>query len=189
MMRVDLFTTIHNGLRSLLFETATEAARVDLASDEAVDALAEHVERALGFLHEHAQVEDAEIVPLLRRVDPGVAAKLTADHLELEATQSEVCRAMRSVAMTVATDRGPRGRVLVRLLNVLTARHLLHMEEEETLGNAVLWGSFGDPELHEVRRRMYVRTPPERRKQWQLLLSLVRDPREQVPWQSIDDSR
>ena len=179
-MRVDLFTPIHKGLRSLLFGTAMEAARIDFASDQEVDALSEIVERTLGFLHEHAHLEDAEVLPLLRHIDPALAANLYAGHLELEAAENELGRAMRSVAMAAAADRRPSGLELGRLLNVLTAKHLLHMAQEETLGNAVLRGTFGDPELHDVRRRMFARTSLERRKEWLAILAPMLDPTERA---------
>ncbi len=180
MMRVDLFATIHKALRSVLFETVMEAGRVDLASDQAVDALAELVERMFGFLHEHAQHEDAEVLPLVRRVEPRIAEELSAEHLELEATQNEICRTMRTLAMTVAADRGPSGKELLRLLNVLTAKHLMHMDREETLGNAVLWGGYGDPELHAIRARIEARIKPERNKEWGAIIAPVLDPKERA---------
>ena len=180
MTRVDLFTTIHKGIRALLFDAATEAARVDVRSNFAVDALAERVERMLGFVEEHAQHEDAEIQPLLRTVDPAVANLLLAEHRELEAAHHEVCRAVRRLGLAPPSGRRSQGQELLRLLNHLTAKQLLHMNYEETVINAVLWGGFGDPELEEARARIHRRVKADRLAEWGAVLAPVLDPPERA---------
>jgi hypothetical protein len=173
MIRVDLFTTVHKGVRSLLFEAAIAAARVDLGMSCEVDALNERVERMLGLIEEHAQHEDAEILPVLRNVDRALAASLAVEHLELEAAHHEVERAVRTLALAAPTERGVPGGELVRAMNRLTAGHLVHMEREETLANAVLWGAVGDAELVTIRTRILARVSDARHAEWRAILTPV----------------
>jgi hypothetical protein len=178
MNRVDLFTTIHKGLRALLFEAALEAARVDLSATCEVDALAGRIERMLGFLDEHARLEDAEIVPALRLVDPVLAATLAAEHCTHPSVHAAVERATRALTLAPEGERGIAGKHLMRVVNQLVSMQLLHMNHEETVVNAVLWGAFGDAELLAMRGRSLERLSEHRHAEWCAVLVPVVDPTE-----------
>src|SRR5690606_6484439 len=131
-MRVDLFSTIHKGLRAMLFELSAETARTDVTSTAAVDALVARVERVLAFLDEHAHVEDTFVMPELRALDPLLADELAADHRGLDAVQTEVSLAAEALALADLSQRTRAGAQLLRVVNHLVAVHLLHMNREET---------------------------------------------------------
>ncbi len=178
--RVDLFTTIHKGVRALLFDAALEAARVDLSHACAVDRLVERVERLLGFLDEHARHEDTEIIPIVQRYDPKLAATLTAEHISQDAVHHAVERAARALALAPDGDRRPAATALSRMLNQLVSLHLIHMNHEETVVNAVLWGALGDPDLVAIRERIVGGIPSERYSQWRDVLAPALDPAERA---------
>lgn len=178
MNRVDLFTTIHKGVRALLFEAALETARVDLSMTCAVDALAGRIERMLGFLDEHARLEDAEIIPALRMVDPVLAATLAAEHLTHPSVHGAVERAARALTLAPEGERSIAGKHLMRVVNQLVSMQLLHMNHEETIVNAVLWGAYGDAELLAMRRRSVEKIPEARHAEWRAVLVHVVDPAE-----------
>jgi hypothetical protein len=161
MTRVDLFTTTHKGLRALLFETALDAGRVDLSRSCEVDDLVARIERMLGVLDEHARLEDVEVVPALRLVDPVLAATLGAEHQTHPSVHAAVLRSARALAMARDDERGVTGKHLMRVINQLVSMQLLHMNHEETVVNAVLWGAFGDAELLAMRTRIAESAPAD----------------------------
>jgi len=175
-MRVDMFTTIHKGVRAMLFELAVEAARVDLRDDAAVAGLVARVTRTCTFLDEHAHHEDVHIVPALRRATPEVATALDVEHRMLETIQAEVTRVAGVLATAPVVERGAIGGQLVRLLNRLIAAQLAHMGREETDANEALWGAFTDPELAAIREGLIGTIPPARYAEWRELLAPALNP-------------
>ena len=180
MSRVDLFTTIHKGLRAVMFECALDVARVDLASTYEVDKLAAQLERMLEFLDEHARHEDAEIIPALRVVDPVLAAALVAEHQTHPSVNAAVERSARALAMAREGERGVAGKHLMRVVNQLVSMQLLHMNHEETVVNAVLWGAYGDAELRAIRGRITARISGDRHAEWRSVLRPAVDPVERL---------
>ena len=177
-MRVDLFSVIHKGLRSVLFEAALEAARVDPTSSPAVDALVARVERLLAYLEEHAHAEDTHIFPALRTIAPELAASLAADHRGLEVVQLETERAAHALALADLAGRAEAAAHLLRLLNHLTAVHLVHMNREETEASAALWAGMADGELAGLRVRIQASIPPDRHAEWLAILGPALSPQE-----------
>lgn len=180
MNRVDLFTMTHKGVRALLFETAVDAARLDLSSTSEVDDLVARIERLLGFIDEHARLEDAEIVPALRRIDPVLAATLATEHQSHASVHGVVERAARMLALAPPRQRGVAGKHLMHVVNQLVSMQLLHMGHEETVVNAVLWGAFGDGELLAIRGRIVERIPERRLADWHAILVRAVDPAERL---------
>ena len=177
-LRVDLFSTIHKGIRALLFELAVDAARADVTSTSAVDALADKVERVLGFLDEHAGLEDRFVIPELRALDPDLADELARDHRALDAVQTEVGLAADAISLADLSQRPLAGAQLCRVINHLVAVQLLHMNREETEINAILWAGRDDAALAALRARMAGSLPRERIAEWMAIVTTALNPTE-----------
>jgi hypothetical protein len=169
--RVDLFSVIHKGIRALLFELSRDAARVDLTSTHAVDGLVAQVERTLGFLDEHAMLEDTHVFVALRSLDPDLADELARDHRSLEIVQLEVERAADALALAQLSARSDAGAHLLRTINHLVAAQLIHMNREETEVSATLWAGFSDAELITIRTRTKDSLSPARHVEWMELIA------------------
>lgn len=165
-VRVDLYTTIHKGIRSLLFETTTAAARLDPLQDASVDALVAQLERVVGFLEEHAEHEDREVLRALRAIAPDLEASLAAEHQRLDDLQHRVIVAGEALTVAGPATRAVRAAELCRLLNQLTAAHLAHMHREETEANGALWGALDDGELLAIQHRIVGSIAPARHDEW-----------------------
>jgi hypothetical protein len=176
--RIDLFTTIHKGLRAMLFDLATDAARIDLTSNIAVDLLVERILRAVDFFDEHARHEDTHVFPAIRAAAPELAHQLASEHLILEAVQAEVEACAESLAEASADERWPIGAQLVRLLNRLIIQHLAHMGREETEANEALWAAHSDDELLALQMRLVNGIAPARFQEWMIMISPALDPLE-----------
>jgi hypothetical protein len=175
-MRVDLFSTIHKGVRALLFELSTEAARLDVNSTSAVDALVARVERVLGFLEEHSHTEDTHILPELRALAPSLADELACDHRDLDAAQIEVALAAEAVALADLSQRNIAGPRLIRAVNHLVALQLLHMNREETEVNATLWAGRSDADLASLRERLRGGLSRDRHAEWLAVVTPAMNP-------------
>ncbi len=177
-MRVDLFTMIHKAVRSLLFELAADAARIDLRSTSAIDALVARIEHAVDLLDEHAHQEDTHVFPAVRTIAPDLASSLAADHRALDVVAIEVERAALALAQVELAERPAGGAQLARLLNHLVALQLVHMGREETEVNAALWSGLDDTELAAVRDRILGGIPAARTEEWRNLMAPALSPME-----------
>jgi hypothetical protein len=175
-MRVDLFTTVHKGIRALLFDISTEAARIDLASCIAVDGLADRIHQMLAFLDEHARHEDRHVLPAVAVVAPELARSLGLEHHRLDALHLEVQVTADGLACADAEGRATVGPQLSRLLNRLIAAHLSHMHREETEVNAVLWAAYADDELAAIRGRLVGSIPTDRYAEWMIMIAPALSP-------------
>ncbi len=164
--RVDLYTHIHNGLRGLLFDLSRTAACADARRAEAIDTLVARVDRALGFLDEHASHEDRVLLPVLRRLAPELEARLTEDHRGLDQLQEQVRAAALELELAEPPAQPDRLARLATLINQLTAAHLGHMHREETEANRALWAELADDDLLALRTQVLDAIPPARLVQW-----------------------
>ena len=105
MTRVEPFTTVHKGVRLLLFDVTTAAAKLELGSDSDVDLLVDAIDRALELVEEHERTEAMVVVPVLGRLDPSLARRIAAGHLEIEALASAVRRKAHALASAAGDER------------------------------------------------------------------------------------
>ncbi len=123
MTRVDVFSTIHKGIRGALFALAADLARVELSSTAAVDRVVAEVERVIGFLDDHARLEDDHTFALLREVDPPLADELQRDHRSLDIVQIEVERVAQELAMSALAARAAAAAKLNRIARPVDHRN------------------------------------------------------------------
>lgn len=170
MARLDPFTTVHKGVRALLFDAVTRTARVELTSDEEVDRLAERIERALELNAMHENAEHAVILPVLEHLAPGAAERLQQMHDALDASAGVVRRAARTLVLTAAGERGVACRALLQALDDLTVTCLAHLRYEETVVSAHLRGSLSEREIDDLCRRMRLHIGEESCSEWRAVL-------------------
>lgn len=169
-MRVDLFSTIHKAIRVALFDLAADLGRLELSSTAAVDAVVCKVERMLGFLDEHAALEDEGVFAALRALDPQLGDELAKDHRSLEIVQYEVEWISQQLAMADLMSRESVAPRLVIAVNHLIALQLLHMNREESEGNRVLWSGLDDAALVAISKQTTARIAPVRLAEWHRLV-------------------
>jgi hypothetical protein len=150
-MRVDLFGVHHKGIRALLFELSLEVGRADVTSAKAIDDLAARIDQVLDLLGEHASHEDSQLLPVLRRVAPGLAASLASDHATLEDRQAAVVQAIDALALAGLADRAVAGGRVQRTVDQLVIEHLHLMIRKETEVNTALWAALDDAALGAMR--------------------------------------
>ena len=164
MERIDLFAVVHKALRAELFAAATLAARTDFRSPTDAAQAAAAARALVGLLEEHAEHEDAVVLPELAAIAAELHAAIAADHARLEALHREVTSvAARVEAAATEAEREPLGRRLHDRLGRLAAEHLLHMQREEVEVNRALWAHRTDEALIALHARITGRIPPDRK--------------------------
>lgn len=158
--RVDLYATVHKGLRARLFSTAVELARCDFASAADARAALDVYRRTVAFLREHHAHEDRHIEPVLAPLAATIHAAVTAQHAAADAALAE---------LDVLADAGDGPALLARFQRFLVS-YLEHMQEEETVVMPALWAHYGDAELAAVRGRVQGEIPPARFVEWMELM-------------------
>ncbi len=157
-----MYTTIHKGIRSVLFDAALTVARTDFSDAEETMGAVGAVRRMLGFLEEHAEKEDAVIMPEYAALAPAVFSELQADHTRTGGMQSEIEELLERIPGAEGVERISLGERLHSKLGLLVAEHLQHMNREETNGNRALWAHRTDEELLEMQKRIVGSIPTER---------------------------
>jgi hypothetical protein len=177
---VDLFGPIHKGLRALLFGAATAVARADFANDQQTRAVLGDLRHLNEFLREHALHEDMHVLPLVAAHDGDLARALARTHAQMEALQVEIAVLLARIEGSPREERLATAASLPRLINRLVAGHLLHMEEEESQANALLWERATHEALTGVRTRITASMSPERTRAWMAVLLPALNPRERA---------
>jgi len=164
--RFDMYTPIHKTLRRVMFETAISLARADFNDTDEVAVAMQSVSVCVAFLREHAEHEDREVVPVIARLDPELAAVLDREHPELERLAIDVESLWpRLQPLDVPAARAQLGAELLRRFQAMVAAQLVHMDREERQVNALLWAHLRDDELLQINRRIIAAIPLARLQQ------------------------
>ncbi|MCB9898122.1 MAG: hemerythrin domain-containing protein [Planctomycetes bacterium] len=181
MRRFDLYTTIHKGIRRILFETTRTVGETDFEDAREAAHAAREIGRMLAFLDEHAAHEDEVILPELATLAPELHADLRADHARVDGLQREIAAIVQRLEGANASERASLGRRLENRMGKLVAAHMLHLASEETDANRVLWAHRDDAYLVGLQTRIVEDIGPTRLADW-LALALpamnVRERRE-----------
>lgn len=166
MNRVDLYRVPHRAIRALLFDTTLLFGRTDFAIEAEARLAISAGERLLGFLHEHAEHEEAVILPVIEALSPELAAELRADHHRTGGLEHELASLLARAAIAAECERVSLGMRLQQRLALLTAEHLVHLDREEVAANRLLWAHKSDAELEAMHLRIVQGIPPARLAEW-----------------------
>lgn len=158
--RHDLYTGIHKGLRLFMGEMLTELGRLDTDDEAAVAEAHAALQVLIGFCRDHLVHEDQVIHPALEALQPGSARRAADAHAEHAAS----LRLLGHLGDELRSSTGPaRGRDAARLYRQFAAfvgESLLHMYEEETEHNEVLWAGLSDAQIAALHGRIHARLTP-----------------------------
>ena len=156
--RFDVFHNIHKALRAAMAQVLVKAGQVDAADAADVAGTAEAVRGLLGLCTAHLAKEDTFIHPAMEARRPGSTRERADQHRHHE-------EAFRHLADLVEGFEGrptpATAALLYRGVAVFMADNLLHMEQEESHDNSVLWDAYTDAELMELEGRLVASLKPE----------------------------
>lgn len=180
MARMDLYSPVHKGLRTLLYDTSRRLGRTDFADVTDRDRAIAAVRRTIGFLDEHGHHEDGHVLPLVRAGNPITADSLDSDHVKIEAAHRAIEVLLARLERADASEGVALGANLYARFNVLVAEHLQHMEREERCGNGVLWAHTPDEQLAAAHERIVSAIGVQRLVEWAEFLLPALDPQERA---------
>ena len=165
--RPDLFTQIHKGIRSMLYDASARLQAADFTDRAASTALLDCLDRTLSLLHEHGVHEDTHFFPPLQPSDREVVHLMTDEHQEIGRKMASVRAAMASVLPLAGTDAALEpGARLNRTFNHFTAYYLRHMNHEEETALPAMWRTFSDDQLLAMRTTVLTSIEPGRYAEW-----------------------
>lgn len=169
----DLFTTIHKGLRAMLYELSTRLQTNDFADLEATRTLVSDLEHdfavarsagcAVCILSHHATDEEKHIFASVSPVGGALISTLVAEHHRLTHQELEIGRA----AHRLLDEPSARGRIeaggrLNRAMNALMVDYLAHMNREEAELVPLMQQHFTDGQMAAMRGAIMAGLPPDR---------------------------
>ncbi|GAA4325247.1 hemerythrin domain-containing protein [Flaviaesturariibacter amylovorans] len=161
MPRVNIFTLIHKGLRTLLYETASCLQQTDFTHDAETEAALDHLREALFLFEEHARHEDMHILPAVAAYEPSVADCFGQEH----DTDAQLAAELSATADTFfllpdAAARTEAGTALNVAFAEFVVFNLKHMACEERLLNELLWRYYSDTEILAIQQRIVLSQEP-----------------------------
>jgi len=127
----EIYRDIHKGIRADLFAATNSAGTLDPSDTIGRRAVADHVQRLGDFLIEHAEHEDAVILPVLHAELPALGERIASDHARIDG-RIETLRDPADAAKTAdATEQRFRVHQLYIEIASFTAAFLEHQDFEE----------------------------------------------------------
>lgn len=158
--RFDAYGPIHKALRHAMAHTLHALGTLDANDDAERSAALDGVDALLTLMRSHLAHENDFVHTAIEARQPGGAARTAADHLQhLEAIQllEDESRALRHAP---PAQRPLLAQRLYRHLAAFVGENLVHMQLEETEGNATLWALYSDEELVAIHDRLIAVIPP-----------------------------
>ena len=150
IQRVDIYRSIHKGLRAFLSDTLLAVGRMDFMSDVELQAGLHRLQGLLTFCEKHLQHENEFVHPAMQACSPGSADDMNAHHEQ----HVEMIGELRLLAETLNNapieSRETHAAVLYRKLALFVADNLAHMHEEETRNNEILWQGYNDEQIMAI---------------------------------------
>lgn len=162
MSRQDIFTFIHKGLRALIYDQGRRLMQTDFADISVSQAAMSELKHSLEWLEKHGQDEDEHIFSVLTAHAPALAEEFIAQHETIHKMLADVGDSIDRIGkITVTAERIQAGTQLYREFNDLIAYYLMHMNQEETRVQPVLWEHMTDEMIGELRSNIQRSIAPD----------------------------
>jgi Hemerythrin HHE cation binding domain len=155
--RVDLYASIHKGLRLFMCDTLSRVGKLDCGDETEVVATLGQLSALLDICRNHLGHENDFVHPAIEARRPGAAARVEGEHVEHLCALAGLAgdaAALRALPTAAAAQR------LYRHLAVFVGENFIHMDVEETAHNAALWSAYTDAELMAIHDRLLTSIAP-----------------------------
>lgn len=177
MGSINLYESVHKGLRAELLDVYGSVSRADFALEADTRRVLVRLRGALDFLREHSHHEDRHVMPLVAQANAELAAELAREHAQVEASLNGLSTLLDALELAGVAQRLQLGRTLHSRLTHAVAMQLMHMEREETEAHQALGSKFDDAELERAHSAILADLSPLRMAQWlELMLPAMTRP-------------
>ena len=168
MNRYQVFDVPHKALRLAFSNLLNLAGKTDFAISQDIAALKNLMEEVFSLVYSHSHHEDDLTFPELDRFVPNATAHDREEHVKLHARLDELLAEVNALFQAVndGYDSSITGRKLYTDLCILHANVLIHMMEEETDTQPLIWQYFTDKELKAFEPRIMAAMTPEMSMLW-----------------------
>ncbi|MFO1322749.1 MAG: hemerythrin domain-containing protein [Burkholderiales bacterium] len=145
--RHDVYAFIHKAMRAAMADALVAVGRLDASDARETTAVVARLRDLLDLCHEHLETENSLVHPFMEARRPGSSAKVVDEHVAHAAAIASLRRHVEALARTPAAARAGVARDLYGELALFVGENFVHMHEEETRHNAVLWDAYSDAEI------------------------------------------
>ncbi|WP_343738003.1 hypothetical protein [Achromobacter sp.] len=159
--RMDIYVGIHKALRAMMLDTLHAVGRVDVHDVPATQAVCERVLALADLCASHLGHENDFVHPAMEARCPGSSMRIADEHVEHLAAISALRAAV--ACLDTAQDDAARTDAALRLyrgLALFVGENFVHMHEEESHHNQVLWSCYSDDELRALEGAIVASLPP-----------------------------
>ncbi len=145
--RFDAYRLIHKALRHAMLETLFSAGRVDPTDACDVAKVVEQGRALIDLCRAHLRKENRFVHPAMEARAPGSTADMMEQHGHHE---DEFIRLGALIDILESAPAGSRAAAAVeyhRELGLFVGDNFVHMHQEETENNRILWRHYSDAEL------------------------------------------
>jgi len=162
-LRFNAFSMIHKALRGMLYDAATCLQHADFTNTEDARAVFQKIDIILELFDDHADHEDALILPMVNDHDKALVTSFEEEHVK----DRNLCVDLRSGMAAYHDASTPAERVMAGnkvffAFNEFIAFNLQHTNREETVLNEVLWENYTDQDIMAVNQKIAANIPPEK---------------------------
>jgi hypothetical protein len=169
----DLFTSVHKGLRSMIYDLSGRLQTNDFADTTATSSLIKDLENdfaiaqsagcALCILAHHAVDEESLVFPAVASVGNRLVTELISEHHDLTRRELEVAKAGHELLLMDSAEARVRAGVQVNIAaNQLFAAYITHMNREDAELVPLMQEHFSDPELAAMQGKIISQMPSDR---------------------------
>jgi Hemerythrin HHE cation binding domain len=156
----DVFRNVHKGIRAELFAVVGSAGSIDPHDRAGRAALSAHVEDVIALLVDHAEHEDAHVLPVLEVHASSLFERLVTDHTELDGRLARIGERSASIADAAPVEQRARVHNLYLDLASFSGAYLGHQEYEERVAMPALLDAIGIEGALGVHHSIVSSIPP-----------------------------
>ncbi|RFS26942.1 hypothetical protein DVR12_03920 [Chitinophaga silvatica] len=162
LLRFNLFNKAHKALRALLCNVLIELQQTDFSVSAESDSCISKIRLVLEVLHEHAQLEDNFIFPLLCPNAESIRAYFARQHIEDEALTLDLSIALDNIENAQTALQLSIAAISLQQQYIgFVAFNLNHMNMEEEIINPYLWSVYSDGALERLSAEAVRNNPPK----------------------------
>ena len=160
MSGYPVYAPVHKGLRLALGNLSEHISKLNVGNQAKIDAFVKEFECVAGILHSHAENEDAEIEPFVKKFSPALADRLAIEHHETEELLKELEGVVRKLTSCAPEQRKEISFQLYQTFNHFHASYLNHLQSEESDIQNLLWANLSVEEQQAITGAIASRVPP-----------------------------
>jgi hypothetical protein len=145
--RHDVYAGIHKAVRAALADTLVAVGRLDTGDPQESAQTLAALGDVLAFCRDHLETENAFVHPAMEARRPGSTRRIADEHVEHAAAIASLEAQARALPQAPSGQRDALAAALYAAFAHFVGENLVHMHEEETVHNRVLWEAYSDDEL------------------------------------------